>query len=157
MLDRARSLGGSHFVIVDADEVPTANLLPRLRELALRPAAGAIVSMPMISPYHRSDVYRWDGSWGAKNRIPWAFCDSPALHWKIADGYHSIDAPQALDAGTLFHRRSRCSCFICSSPVLRGCDARQSGTRWLRPELPRQANPEQLNHLTAGRCAGAIA
>jgi hypothetical protein len=107
-LERARALGGSHFVIVDADEVPTANLLPRLRDLALRPAAGSIMSMPMISPYHCSDVYRWDGAWGEKNRIPWAFCDTPALHWKIGDGYqlHRRAPLGSRDCGKLLRRRS---------------------------------------------------
>lgn len=87
MLDRGRELGGTHFVIVDADEVPTGNLFPRLRELALNPARGCYVSLPMIAAYHAPSVFRRDGPWGESNRIPWAFCDSAALRWKVSDPY----------------------------------------------------------------------
>jgi hypothetical protein len=87
MLERGRALGGTHFVIVDADELPTANLLPRLRALALGCAPGEGVALPMISPYHCSERFRWDGKWGADNRIPWAFGDAPPLYWKAPGGY----------------------------------------------------------------------
>ena len=87
MLERGRRLGGTHFVIVDADEVPTGNLLSRLRDFALQPAAGRFVSLPMISPYHAPGVFRWDGPWGATNQIPWAFRDGAALRWKVPGAY----------------------------------------------------------------------
>jgi glycosyltransferase involved in cell wall biosynthesis len=87
MLDRGRELGGTHFVIVDADEVPTANLFPALRELALKPTRGCLVSLPMIAAYHTPSVFRRDGLWGETNQIPWAFCDSPALQWKGSGAY----------------------------------------------------------------------
>ncbi len=87
MLDRGRQLGGTHFVIADADEVPTGNLYPTLRELALSPARGCYVSLPMIATYHAPSVFRWDGPWGENNQIPWAFGDSAKLRWKIASTY----------------------------------------------------------------------
>ncbi|HME39150.1 MAG TPA: glycosyltransferase family 2 protein [Steroidobacteraceae bacterium] len=87
MLERGRRLGGTHFIIADADEVPTGNLYPDLRALALSPGRGCLVSLPMISTYHAPDLYRWDGLWGEANQIPWAFCDSAALRWKISDAY----------------------------------------------------------------------
>ena len=65
MLDRGRQLGGTHFVIADADEVPTGNLFPELRQLALSPARGRFVSLPMIATYHAPGVFRWDGPSGA--------------------------------------------------------------------------------------------
>jgi hypothetical protein len=104
MLDRGRELGGTHFVIVDADEVPTGNLFSRLRELALRPARGCFVSLPMIATYHSAGVFRWDGSWGDASRIPWAFCDSPKLRWKVSNPYqlHRRTPFKAADDGLLF-------------------------------------------------------
>jgi glycosyltransferase involved in cell wall biosynthesis len=108
MLDRGRQLGGTHFVIVDADEVPTGNLFPELRELALKPAAGCIVSLPMIATYHTSSVFRWDGPWGATNQIPWAFCDCAALRWKVSDPYqlHRRTPYKAVNQGLMFAGKS---------------------------------------------------
>jgi glycosyltransferase involved in cell wall biosynthesis len=104
MLDRGRQLGGSHFVIVDADEVPTGNLFPELRELALKPNRGCFVSLPMIATYHAPHVFRWDGPWGETNQIPWAFCDSAALRWKVSDAYqlHRRTPYKAVNQGLLF-------------------------------------------------------
>ena len=82
MLDRGRRLGGTHFIIVDADEVPTGNLFADLRAFALSPARGGYVSLPMISTYHAPGVFRWDGPWGDDSRIPWGFCDAAGLRWK---------------------------------------------------------------------------
>ena len=149
LLDRARALGGTHFVIVDADELPTANLLPRLRELALRPAAGSIVSMPMISPYHCSDIYRWDGSWGEGNRIPWAFGDSPALHWKIPGYQLHRRAPQeSRDQGKLLRGRSSGGLFhlqFASLTRLRCKAVWYKMTETL--SYPGMRTPEQLNRM----------
>jgi hypothetical protein len=107
LLDRGRQLGGTHFVIVDADEVPTGNLLPRLRELALSPRAGCFVSLPMISPYHTPDVFRWDGNWGETNRVPWAFHDAARLRWKVSNDYqlHCRPPHKAVNRGALIEGR----------------------------------------------------
>ena len=104
MLDRGRQLGGSHFVIVDADEVPTGNLFPDLRELALKPARGRIASLPMIATYHAPNVFRWDGPWGETDQIPWAFCDSPALRRKVPAAYqlHHRAPYKAVNHGLMF-------------------------------------------------------
>lgn len=103
MLERGRRLGATHFVIVDADEVPTGNLLPKLRSLALGVDAGWCASLPMIAPYHSPTVYRWDGSWGEGSAIPWAFGDSPELGWKSSSAYqlHRRFPLNASDKGLL--------------------------------------------------------
>jgi hypothetical protein len=103
LLDRGRALGGSHFVIVDADEVPTGNLFAQLRELALRPARGCFVSLPMIATYHSPNVFRWDGPWGETNQIPWAFCDSTSLRWRVsgASQLHRRTPHKAVNQGLL--------------------------------------------------------
>ncbi len=108
MLNRGRELGGTHFVIADADEVPTGNLLPRLRQLALKPSPGCFVSLPMIATYHAPAVYRSDGPWGHANQIPWAFRDSPALRESPSSAYqlHRRTPDRAVNEGPLFAGKS---------------------------------------------------
>jgi hypothetical protein len=103
MLERGRRLGGTHFVIVDADELPTGNLWTQLRSLALRAEAGCCVSLPMIATYHSPTVYRWDGPWGETSAIPWAFGDSAELRWKFSNPYqlHRRRPFNAIDQGLL--------------------------------------------------------
>jgi hypothetical protein len=86
-LERGRRLGGTHFVIADADEVPTGNLLPRLRDLALTPSRGHFVFLPTISTYHTPGVFRWDGFWGESGQLPWSFCDTWRLQYKVRHPY----------------------------------------------------------------------
>jgi glycosyltransferase involved in cell wall biosynthesis len=107
MLERGRSLGATHFVIVDADEVPTGNLLPQLRSLALGADVGWCATLPMIAPYHSATVYRWDGPWGEQSAIPWAFGDSAELRWKSSSSYqlHRRAPVNANDQGLLISGR----------------------------------------------------
>jgi len=107
MLERGRQLGGTHFIIADADEVPTGNLFQQLRELALKPDPGCFVSLPMIAPYHSAGVFRWDGPWGETNLIPWAFRDYTALRWKTAETYqlHRRSPYKAINQGPLLTGR----------------------------------------------------
>jgi hypothetical protein len=103
MLDRARALGASHFVIVDADELPTGNLLPRLRRWALSTRPGEFNSLPMVAPYLGADVRRYDGAWGVQSSIPWCVGDAPSLHYAVR-GAHQLHgrAPRgARDGGML--------------------------------------------------------
>ncbi|MDP9010234.1 MAG: glycosyltransferase family 2 protein [Pseudomonadota bacterium] len=109
MLERGRRLGATHFVIVDADEVPTANLLPQLRSLALRAQPGCCIALPMISPYYSATMYRWDGPWGEQSAIPWAFGDSSELHWNSSSAYqlHRRSPIEAIDQGLAVSRKER--------------------------------------------------
>jgi hypothetical protein len=109
MLERGRRLGATHFVIVDADEVPTANLFPQLRSLALRAQPGCCTALPMISPYYSATMYRWDGPWGEQSAIPWAFGDSSELHWNSSSAYqlHRRSPIEAIDQGLAVSRKER--------------------------------------------------
>ncbi|HZE42680.1 MAG TPA: glycosyltransferase family 2 protein [Steroidobacteraceae bacterium] len=109
MLERGRRLGATHFVIVDADEVPTGNLLLQLRSLALRADPGWCAALPMIAPYHSSTMYRWDGPWGEQSAIPWAFGDSAELNWKSSSAYqlHRRSPNGADDQGLLVSGKER--------------------------------------------------
>jgi hypothetical protein len=102
MLDRARAIGGTHFVIVDADELPTANLLPKLKRWALDTPPGQFLSLPMVSPWHALDVRRTDGVWGDLSRVPWCFADAPEVAY-AKPGAHQLHrrVPQPLRDGGL--------------------------------------------------------
>ena len=150
MLDRGRRLGGTHFVIVDADEVPTGNLLPRLRELALTPARGCFVSLPMIATYHTTGVFRWDGLWGESNQIGWALCDSARLRWKVADSYqlHRRIPYKAINQGLVIEDRERGGLFHLQFAD----EARlQSKAVWYKMietlRYPGKRTPEDLNQI----------
>jgi glycosyltransferase involved in cell wall biosynthesis len=150
MLDRGRGLGGTHFVIVDADEVPTGNLFSRLRELALKPARGCFVSLPMIATYHSPGVFRWDGPWGDSSRIPWAFHDSPALRWKVSDPYqlHRRTPFKAADEGLLFAGRESGGLFhlqFVNKARLQSKTAWYKMTETLR--YPGKRSPQELNQI----------
>lgn len=80
MLAGARDLGATHIVLVDADEVLTANLLPVIRDHIEATPAGHILSLPgynlrgSISRYHSNGI--WGNRWFST-----AFKDEPVLHW----------------------------------------------------------------------------
>jgi hypothetical protein len=114
MLDRARAIGGTHFVIVDADELPTANLLPKLKRWALDTPPGQFLSLPMVSPWHALDVRRTDGVWGDLSRVP-INCIGACLNRCAMADY--------------WWRRARAACSTCSSPMLSAWSPRPSGTR----------------------------
>ncbi len=86
MLDAARSLGASHIVYVDADEVLTGNLLGRIRSLAECTLPGQILQIPWLSM--RASIYRYDtsGPWGTCDASV-AFQDDPLWHWTARNGY----------------------------------------------------------------------
>ena len=109
MLERGRRWGGTHFVIVDADEVPTANLLSQLRSLALKIEPGGCAALPMIAPYLSPSVYRLDGPWGEQSAIPWVFGDSPELGWQCAESYqiHRRAPFGAINQGLLLPARGQ--------------------------------------------------
>lgn len=88
-----RLMGGSHFAIIDADEIPTANVVPHLRNWLRNLSPGQILDLPMV-PVWGSGVYRDDRSVWSTAWLTTAFKDKPDLHWKAAaDGYHHHARP----------------------------------------------------------------
>lgn len=89
-LRRGRELGGTHFMILDDDEVVADPLVPQMREFADRFAPGQVALMPMVCCWRDLDHYRCD-----RDNNPFArlgkstfFTDSPTLSWKPRSGYH---------------------------------------------------------------------
>jgi Glycosyl transferase family 2 len=103
MLERARRLGATHFVIADADELPTGNRLPYLRARALSLPPGCCATVPMVAPYLSLTHYRWDGFWGERSAVPWAFADSAQIGWVTKGNYqvHRRRPGNAYDWGML--------------------------------------------------------
>jgi hypothetical protein len=87
LLDTARSRGATHVVIVDADEVLTANLLHLIRPCVEENTKnGHILQLPWVCLARGLDFYYAAGPW-FNNWVTTAFRDAPEAHWKARDGY----------------------------------------------------------------------
>jgi len=107
-LELGRQIGGTHFALIDADEVLSGNLVGKpIRDVVKGLPAGGCLDVPMIAPWRGMDVYRDDQSAWSRTMsqiITVAFADAPGLGWAAAqDGYqlHSR-APREHRARTLF-------------------------------------------------------
>jgi glycosyltransferase involved in cell wall biosynthesis len=88
MLDAGREAGGTHFLIIDADEVITGNILFALRNWlhALRPGQG--LATPWIAMWNSLDHYRDDESVWGRNFNLLGFRDGPNIRYAgDDDGY----------------------------------------------------------------------
>lgn len=83
-----RKFGGTHFVIVDADEVLTGNLLTTIRAQIAALEPGRCLDVPMLA-MRTADRYQDDDTDWSKAWLTLAFADRPDLTWApAADGYH---------------------------------------------------------------------
>ncbi|MEL7474141.1 MAG: glycosyltransferase, partial [Planctomycetota bacterium] len=88
LLERGREIGGTHFVILDADEVISGNVAKQLEELVapLKPAEG--LALPWLAMWNAIDRYRDDDSEWTDNLMLFAFADDERLSFQPAgDGY----------------------------------------------------------------------
>lgn len=84
LLEGARRFGATHIAIVDADEVLTANLVPRVRDMVAWLDRKRILQLPGYNL--RGGGYHVNGIWG--NRwFSIAFRDQETLHW-AGDRFH---------------------------------------------------------------------
>lgn len=87
-LDEGRKLGGTHFAIIDADEVLTANLIVEIRPIIEKMKPGDVLELPMIPNWRSVDRYRNDGSVWSRSSISVVFYDNGLFYWKAAkDSY----------------------------------------------------------------------
>jgi predicted O-methyltransferase YrrM len=77
LLDAGREIGGTHFIIIDADEAFTANLCDndQLRKEILKLQPGDQLSFAWIQLWRSLDHYRHDGSVWTNNYKGIVFCD----------------------------------------------------------------------------------
>jgi hypothetical protein len=92
-LEMGRTAGGTHFAIIDADEIPTGNVMTRLREWVVGLNAGDLLELPMLAmrtlTEYQDDDSVWSRAW-----LTLAFKDGPHLSWKPAvDGYQHHNRP----------------------------------------------------------------
>ncbi len=96
MLSSARAIGGTHFAIVDADEILTANLLHVIREYVKHCPPGHILELPGYNLRHGLDQFHANGIWGNR-RFSLAFADRYDLNWG-GDRFHHRE-PMTSSAG----------------------------------------------------------
>ncbi|MGE0206432.1 MAG: hypothetical protein AB7R69_01135 [Candidatus Babeliales bacterium] len=77
LLDAGRALGGTHFVLIDADEMFTANCSDNnfLRKLILSLQPGESMEVCWIQLWRTIDRYRFDDSKWTNDYKPVIFCD----------------------------------------------------------------------------------
>lgn len=87
-LDAGREMGGTHFAMIDADEVLTANYIWAIRRWVKELQPGDVLDVPMVpawrDPYQqRVDDCVWTSAW-----LSVAFADDDGMAWRAAgDGY----------------------------------------------------------------------
>lgn len=101
-LHAGRHLGGTHFAVVDADEILTHNYLPMVREWFGRLEPGELLELPMLPVYDDLDHIRTDEPWYSA-WLTLGFADAPGLTWRPADdGYqHHHRAPHGVSGQRL--------------------------------------------------------
>ena len=87
-LEIGRKAGGTHFAIVDCDEVLTANVIPSIREEFEWLYPAQCIEVPMLAMrdlgHYQDDETVWSRAW-----LTLGFRDDPKLSWKPQeDGYH---------------------------------------------------------------------
>lgn len=89
LLEQGRRIGGTHWALIDADEILTANLVPLVREWCESVGPGEALEVPMLAAgpglyQHRDDDSVWSRAW-----LSFLVGDRPDLAWRPAgDGYH---------------------------------------------------------------------
>lgn len=86
MLEMARHRGATHIAIIDADEVLTGNLVPKMNRLVKDLPLGAILQLPLYNMRGSSRRYHSNGIW-ADRITSVAFRDSELVRW-TGDRFH---------------------------------------------------------------------
>lgn len=89
MLDRCRSLGASHVVYIDADEILTADLLQQIRRLIFELPPSNVLQLPLLCMRGPNNRVHVNGPWSDGQFVSLAFQDSPDMGWSNTgrDGY----------------------------------------------------------------------
>jgi len=94
MLELGRKEEGTHFAIIDADEIVTKNLSPDfIRSEFEALGQGQILNLPMIPVWRGFDKHRVDPCVWTRSKITVGFCDHPDLCYQDRDGYQHHNRP----------------------------------------------------------------
>lgn len=86
LLNAARDCGATHIGITDCDELPSGNILPRMREFIERTPRGAVLQLPWVQLKGSIQTYISSGMW-SQQCASTAFPDDLAYHWTARNGY----------------------------------------------------------------------
>jgi len=88
LLETGREIGSTHFLLIDADEILTGNILSHVRNWTDKLMPGEAVRFPWLAMWRTLDRYRDDQSIWSDNFKSILFCDSPEVSFKAhGDGY----------------------------------------------------------------------
>lgn len=88
MLQEARTLGATHVVLTDCDEILTGDLLPTIRESIEALPLGVMLRLPLLNLRGSLDRVHNTGLWGSPEmNTSVAFRDEPGIHWPAAADY----------------------------------------------------------------------
>jgi hypothetical protein len=108
MLEMARTRGATHIAIIDADEVLTGNLVPKMNRLVKDLPLGAILQVPLYNMRGGWRRYHANGIW-ADRIVSIALRDNPAAGWsgdrfhrrEPLDGYNPLYPVQQGEGGVM--------------------------------------------------------
>ena len=102
LLEAGRKAGGTHFIVLDADEMFTANCAEQnyLRKQILAMTPGEMLSMVWIQLWRSVDNYRHDNSVWTDNYKVFAFCDDGVCRYESAF-IHTSRHPHQLTGNTI--------------------------------------------------------
>ncbi len=97
LLQAGRAIGGTHFIVIDADEMFTANLLQDqlLRKKILALQSGEVLNLTWINLWRSVDYYRYDYSVWSGESVNVAFCDDGKCFYE-SDFIHTSRVPTNL-------------------------------------------------------------
>lgn len=96
-LAAGRQLGGTHFAIIDADEILSHNLIADVRQWFERLSVGETVDVPMVAVWRSLSTYRVDPCVWSSSVISIGWRDNGAATWMARHGYqHHARLPKAV-------------------------------------------------------------
>jgi len=102
LLQAGRDIGGTHFIVIDADEMLTANCLKNnyLRKIILSLKPGDDLRLNWILAWKSTDKYRFDKSMWTYNYKDFIFCDDGKCYYN-SEFLHTRRTPSNL-SGKLY-------------------------------------------------------
>jgi glycosyltransferase involved in cell wall biosynthesis/protein-L-isoaspartate O-methyltransferase len=101
LLHEGRNIGGTHFIVIDADEIFTSNCLNNdfLHNNILQLRPGDILELNWIQLWRSTSQYRFDGSIWTWNYKDFVFCDDGSCHYD-SEFIHTKRTPNNLLGNT---------------------------------------------------------
>lgn len=99
LLQMGRDMGGTHFAVLDADELLTSQAMGRINEYAEQLPAGKMLRMPWIHCWRSWREFRCDASAFGRARVPFFFADRTDMAFRPLSGgydFHSRAPERAI-------------------------------------------------------------